>query len=96
MTVEDTSMIPEDRTFPASRAVDVMGPKGRRWYGHKKYGKIVDIENHAGADGLGRGKEVMLSVEAVFQGCIALGLIDCGVEVLRAYTIGARIAYLGK
>ncbi len=96
MESNNLAAVPKDKIFPASRATIVMSPSGGRWYGHKKYGKIVDIENHAGSDGLGRGKEIMLSVPAILQGSIALRLIDCGVEVRRAYMIGAKVAYLGQ
>lgn len=96
MVVDFMSAMPKGKAFPASRATIVMGPGGGRWYGHKKYGKIVDLENHAGSDGLGRGKEIMLSVPAILQGSVALRLIDCGVEVRRAYMIGAKVAYLGQ
>jgi len=96
MESNNLAAVSKDRVFPASLAETAMGPGGKRWRGHWKYGRIADIENYAGSDGLGRGKETMFSPPAILQCNIALGLIDCGVEVRRAYMIGAKVAYFGQ
>lgn len=96
MAVEFMPAPPDEITFPKSVIISVMGPNGGRWINHRKFGQIAYIDDHAGPDGSGRGVEVRLSIGAILQGCIALRLIDCGVEVRRAYQIGAKVAYFGQ
>lgn len=81
--------------FPADIALAAMGNTSKRWQAHNDQGKIF-IESEASAvftSGPGRGKKRQLSIDAITQGGIALTLIDAGVEVKRAYRLGAEFAY---
>lgn len=83
-------------TFPADEAMSAMGPKGHKWLAHYDRGEILfESEDAIVSGGRGRGNKRKLSVEAIVQGTIALGLIDAGLQVKEAYVIGAKFAYSG-
>ncbi len=90
-----------NQTFPSDIAYDAMGTGGHRYEQHRKQKKtftgdlgLAHSPNPFGdIKSYGRGVKLQFRCDAIAHGAISLRLIDCGIEVVDAYTAAAFFAF---